>query len=268
MTRPSLINLGCGHRYHAAWTNVDLQPADPSILRVDLGKPLPFADGSFDAVYHSNVLEHIRRPQAAAFMAECARICRSGGILRVAVPDLEVICRIYLEKLGCCLRGETAAQAEYEWIMLELLDQMIRETSGGDMGRFLRRTPLPAEDFVYGRIGNEGREFVEQQRQSPIVAARRPRFWKSIRCRLASMFRRANDAAMRIGNFRLSGEVHQWMYDRYSLGSLMKNAGFLHPRVVTPERSDIPGWDGFHLEVAPDGSVNKPDSLVMEATKS
>lgn len=268
MTRTSLINLGCGHRYHAAWTNVDLHPAGPGVVRMDIGKPLPFADGTFDVVYHSNVLEHIRRPQASAFMAECARICRSGGILRVAVPDLEVICRLYLEKLACCLRGEEAAKAEYEWMMLELLDQMVREKSGGEMGNYLRRMPLPAEDFIFGRIGNEGREFVAHQRQATAVATKKPRPWKAFRQRLASMFHREPSAAMRIGSFRLSGEVHQWMYDRHSLGVLMEQAGFLNPRVVTPGQSDIPDWKSYHLEVTVDGSVNKPDSLIMEANKS
>lgn len=269
MKQPALINLGCGHRYHPAWTNVDLNPAGSDVVQMDLGKPLPFAAGQFDAVYHSNVLEHIRRSQAASFMAECARICRPGGILRVAIPDLEAICRLYLEKLASCICGEPQAEAEYEWMMLELLDQMVRETSGGHMGDYLRRSPLPAEEFVFGRIGNEGREFVANQRRTALaVPTKKPRTWKALCRRIASMFRRPQNAATRIGQFRLAGEVHQWMYDRYSLGRLMQQVGFTNPRVVRPDQSDIPAWAEYHLEVAIDGSVNKPDSLVMEATKN
>lgn len=268
MSSVALINLGCGHRYHDTWTNVDLHPAGPGVLQMDIGKPLPFPDGMFEAVYHSNVLEHIRRPQVAAFMAECARICRSGGILRIAVPDLEGICRLYLEKLAGCLRGEPQAEAEYNWMLLELLDQMVRETSGGEMGEFLRRVPLPAEEFVFTRIGNEGREYVAHQRRlEAATAGRRPRPWKAFRKRMTSLFRRQPSDAVRIGGFRLAGEVHQWMYDRHSLSKLMAQVGFPNARVVTPLESDIPGWPCYHLEVAADGSVNKPDSLVMEATK-
>jgi SAM-dependent methyltransferase len=269
VSRPALINLGCGHRYHPAWTNVDLVPAGPGVLRMDIGKPLPFPDGAFDAVYHSNVLEHIRRPQVATFMTECARICRRGGILRVAVPDLEAICRLYLDRLASCLRGEPQAEAEYEWMLLELLDQMVREESGGEMGAYLRRTPLPAEEFVYGRIGNEGREYVAHQRRHEAAAAAKPaRPWKALRRRILALLRPRPSVATRIGGFRLAGEVHQWMYDRHSLARLMAQAGFPNARVVSPLESGIPGWNEHHLEVAADGSVNKPDSLVMEAIKA
>ncbi len=269
MSQPALINLGCGHRYHAAWTNVDLHPAGPGVIRMDIGQPLPFADGAFDAVYHSNVLEHIRRSQVGAFMAECARICRRGGILRIAVPDLEVICRLYLEKLAGCLRGDAQAKAEYDWLLLELLDQMVREVSGGEMGAYLKREPLPAESFVFTRIGNEGREFVAHQRRlKAAAAAKKPRMVKAVLRSIAAVFRRKPSPAERVGAFRLAGEVHQWMYDRYSLGRLLEENGFLNARVVTPWESDISSWQDYHLEVAVDGSVNKPDSLVMEATKA
>lgn len=268
MTRPAMINLGCGHRYHGAWTNVDLHPAGPGVREMDISRPLPFADETFDVVYHSNVLEHVRRPFAIPFMRECSRICRRGGIVRVAVPDLESICRLYLDKLAACLQGEPGANAEYEWMLLELLDQMVRETSGGQMGEYMRQNPLPAEDFVFQRIGNEGRDFVAQHRSQPAATAAGQRPWRAFRRRLAAVFRRKPTAATMLGQFRLSGEVHQWMYDRHSLAQLMEAVGLPHARVMTPWRSDIPGWNEYHLEVAADGSVNKPDSLVMEAIRA
>ncbi|HUO47485.1 MAG TPA: class I SAM-dependent methyltransferase [Acidimicrobiales bacterium] len=45
---------------------------------------LPFADGSFDRVIASEVLEHI--PDDAAAMAELARVLRPGGTMAVTVP--------------------------------------------------------------------------------------------------------------------------------------------------------------------------------------
>ncbi len=45
---------------------------------------LPFADGSFDRVIASEVLEHIPDDQAA--MAELARVLRPGGSMAVTVP--------------------------------------------------------------------------------------------------------------------------------------------------------------------------------------
>ena len=73
--------------------------------------------------------------------------------------------------------------------------------------------------------------------------------------------------AMRIGKFRLSGEVHQWMYDRLSLRRLLIQAGFSEPVVRAAGDSAIPGWSTYQLEVNTSGRVIKPDSIFVEACK-
>jgi len=74
--------------------------------------------------------------------------------------------------------------------------------------------------------------------------------------------------ALEIGRFRLSGEVHQWMYDRYSLARLLKTLGFHEPQVKDANTSCIPNWASFHLDTLSDGQIIKPDSFFMEAIKS
>src|SRR5262245_1221859 len=90
------LNIGCGARFHPAWINLDLAPQHPSILQHDVTLPLPFPAEGFDAVYHAHVLEHLPRERARFCLSECARVLRPGGILRVVVPDLEQIARLYL----------------------------------------------------------------------------------------------------------------------------------------------------------------------------
>ena len=46
------------------------------------GARLPFADGSFDVVYSSNVLEHV--PDRAAMVREMVRVARPGGLVFAA----------------------------------------------------------------------------------------------------------------------------------------------------------------------------------------
>ncbi len=78
----------------------------------------------------------------------------------------------------------------------------------------------------------------------------------------------AEERALAIGKFRLGGEVHQWMYDRFSLARLLRQGEFEKIRQVNQAESHIPGWETYHLEVSADGRLIKPDLLVMEAHKS
>jgi len=74
-------------------------------LSARLRQPIPLADGCCAAVYHSHVLEHFPRDEAPGFLSECYRLLRTGGILRVVVPDLETIARLYLQNLEGALVG-------------------------------------------------------------------------------------------------------------------------------------------------------------------
>jgi predicted SAM-dependent methyltransferase len=271
------LNLGCGERFHPDWINLDLAAGRSNVISHDLVKGIPFAAESVDVVYHSAVFEHIRRRHAANFLREIHRVLKPGGIVRVGVPDLEKLCRTYLEKLEAALAGDKAASNDYDWIVIEMLDQMVRENSGGIMLKYLCRQPLPNEQFVYERIGNEGRRLIEQIRRQKTAPKKGPArlLYQRVRavaqalrdgllCVLAG---RKAAQALAIGRFRLSGEAHHWMYDRFSLGRELLAAGFRDPTVRSPGESSIPGWDRFYLDMQPDGTINKPDLLFMEAIK-
>jgi predicted SAM-dependent methyltransferase len=273
------VNLGCGGRFHPEWTNFDIVSTGPGVIAHDLSKGIPLPNESCDVVYHAHVLEHLRQPDAERFMRECHRVLRPGGLLRVVVPDLERICRTYLSKMEKALSGDAAAANDYEWIMLELYDQTVREEGGGHMKEYLSRADLPNESFVYERIGEEGRALVKMLRSAgadaeptPTLRMRFGRAWRSaaaaVRTKAVDLLS-GNDAARarRIGAFRLAGEVHQWMYDRYSLGKLLERAGFENPVVQPASTSAIPDWERFQLDVSATGAVNKPDSLYMEARR-
>ena len=265
------LNLGCGARFHPAWTNVDLHPQHSSILRQDIAGSLPFADGTFDAVYHSHVLEHLRREQAPALLHECLRVLCQGGTLRIAVPDLEQIARLYLDALGQAWSGDVAAEQAHHWHVLELYDQTTRERPGGTMVDVLRE--LPATAVAWYRLGADG-TVIRNHLEAPAASIPIPSRWRrwtgrlgGWRERLARWLLRDAYALLAVGRFRRAGEVHHWMYDRVSLRRLLTEAGFVDFRVVGPAESDIAGWADFQLDVGPDGAPCKPDSLYVEARK-
>jgi predicted SAM-dependent methyltransferase len=271
-------NLGCGARHHPDWINIDIVPRGPGVIAHDLSEGVPLDSASCDVIYHAHVLEHLRRTDANRFMAECLRVLKPGGILRVATPDLERMAQLYLSSLSKSVAGGDSG--DHEWITLEMFDQMVREESGGQMREFLRLDPLPSEAFVFARIGQEGREIVEVLRRHPDTPAaaapllrvrlaqalRHP--VRAVRGKLFELLLNSHDRrALQIGRFRLAGEVHQWMYDRYSLAKLMTDAGFADPRPLTATSSLIAGWTAFNLDTQSDGTVIKPDSMYMEATR-
>jgi predicted SAM-dependent methyltransferase len=77
------LNLGCGGNIIAGWENHDWD--------VDITKPLPYEDNSIDFIFIEHCVEHTTTPDAVRFFAECLRILKYGGTLRVAVPSADKI---------------------------------------------------------------------------------------------------------------------------------------------------------------------------------
>lgn len=265
---PCLLNLGCGQRFHPAWTNLDLAPADPSIRRCDVTRPLPFEGAAFDAVYHAHLLEHLPRAQALPFLHECRRVLKPGGILRLAIPNLEAIARLYLYALEDAWNGDQEAAAHHRWLLLELYDQATRECPGGAMLDELRDEACP---LAWYRLGQDG-AIIRQHHE----ALAKPPTWRdrvkgwlfgSWRERLVRWLLGKEYPLLQLGRFRRAGEVHHWMYDRVSLRALLREAGFVHFRCVGPMESAIADWSAYHLDTTPDGAVCKPDSLFVEARR-
>jgi len=279
------LNLGCGNRYHKGgeWINIDFVSRHEDVIAHDLLKGIPFPDNYFDAVYHSHVLEHFSRTDAASFLRECHRVLKPGGIIRIAVPDLEAIIDHYQKWLYLAIEGDTNAKANYDWIMLELYDQCVRNYGGGEMGKYLMQDYVPNEDFVRERLGSFFdiiRESTHNRAQPAHLLTLKSIVKKivpfSIRQLLVRSIRQLSESMRnkilgeryrQIGEYRLSGEVHQWMYDRFSLSRLLRQSGFVDCKVYNASESRIPGWKDFHLDTEPDGRVYKPDSLFLEAVK-
>jgi predicted SAM-dependent methyltransferase len=266
------LNLGCGQRFHPDWVNLDLHPTSPSIQKWDLQKDLPFPDETFDVVYHSHVLEHFSRADGVQLLARCWRVLKRNGVIRIVVPDLERIAHQYLESLDKSLVGDTESQQQYDWVVLEMYDQAVRETSGGQMLDYLLKASPAQIEFVRKRHGSEIDRILDAVMDKPRAKSHAGSFvgWtKSLAGRklLRLLLGSQGLATYDCGRFRLSGEIHKWMYDRYSLARTLQAAGFVNPEIAGPAESRIPNWARFALDTEPDGRVYKPDSLFIEAVR-
>jgi len=65
---------------------------------LNLSKTFPYPNDQFEFVFSSHVFEHIRRPVPAETLKEILRVMKSGGTMRVAVPDLSFFVSKYSEE--------------------------------------------------------------------------------------------------------------------------------------------------------------------------
>jgi SAM-dependent methyltransferase len=271
-----LLNLGCGNTFHPAWVNIDIVSFSPDVRVCDIRKKLPYPDAYFDACYTSHVVEHMKREEADRLLVECRRILKPQGIVRVVVPDLESIVKTYLSTLERADFGAAEAEPNYDWMMLELYDQAVRSFSGGQMGHFLVSPNIPNQEFVKSRIGSAAENYpasklvkkslwerISSKKPSLLLQKLRNTVAKTLVATIAGSEARQ---AFEEGLFRNSGEIHRWMYDRFSLRRFLERAGFVDIRVCRADESRIPDFNSYNLDII-NGKVCKPDSLFMEAIK-
>ena len=124
------VNLGCGLQCLPGWINIDgsltalfgskkfpfinkilyrlagssdyysfnaynkiIQTADLKFY--NLKNYVPLADDSADIIYCSHFLEHLNKNDGRQFLRECFRSLNKGGLLRLALPDLDFAMALY-----------------------------------------------------------------------------------------------------------------------------------------------------------------------------
>ena len=97
-------NLGCGTLIYkdflniGYWNNLEINglykdlngTTDTYMLNMDLRNGIPAGDGSLDLIYHAHMLEHLTYQDGIKFIQDCFRTLKSGGNMRMIVPDLEI----------------------------------------------------------------------------------------------------------------------------------------------------------------------------------
>lgn len=94
-----MLNVGCGTDYKKGWINID-NNSDHNIKKLDvnwdLRNPLPIDDNSVDFIFNEHFVEHLSPDEARVALTDLMRVLKPGGIMRVAMPDLESVINDYL----------------------------------------------------------------------------------------------------------------------------------------------------------------------------
>jgi len=297
----ALLNLACGCRTDDQWSNLDFSPyallahwprlsamlaraglisperyarlrgIDPNIIRHDLRRGIPFPDAAFDAVYSSHFLEHLPRPAAMPMLAEVRRVLVPGGVVRIVVPDLELVVARYaqatreLDSAAHVAQPPSAVQAAHVAQPPSAVQAAhVAQPPSAVQAPHVAQPPsaVQAPNMLPQAEAWRRHEQAVTQLFDPFIphegagtAAQRP--WLR---RLERLIRGPSDR---------TGQLHRWMYDRHSLGRLLAEAGFADVRVEGPLTGRIADWTSYHLDADADGTLYNPNpgSLYIEAVR-
>lgn len=91
------LNWGSGTETEPGWINSDIKD-DPAVdVICDILEGLPLETGSIDYAVSIHALPELRYPEVLPALTELRRVLAPGGVLRLALPDLDRNIRAYLD---------------------------------------------------------------------------------------------------------------------------------------------------------------------------
>jgi SAM-dependent methyltransferase len=107
------LHLGCGNKILDGFINIDVRPLEGVDIISDISKLDVIEDGTIELIYCSHVLEHFGRNSYKKVLQNWYKKLKPGGILRIAIPNFEVIVEHYNKNkdinilLGLLYGGQT-----------------------------------------------------------------------------------------------------------------------------------------------------------------
>lgn len=81
------LHLGAGDNVLDGWLNTDRDPGT-GLVHLDVSRPFPVTDASFDYVFAEHLIEHVPYATALGMLREAHRVLAPDGRIRIATPDL------------------------------------------------------------------------------------------------------------------------------------------------------------------------------------
>ena len=108
------LHIGCGKNLLSDWLNMDYLPLSSDALYLDARRAFRFGNDTFHYIFSEHMIEHISYDDGLKMLAECRRILKPAGRVRISTPDLAFIVSLYdVEKSG--LRQEYIKWAASEF---------------------------------------------------------------------------------------------------------------------------------------------------------
>ena len=137
------LHLGCGSQFIEGFIHVDAL----SLPHIDIVGPvdsLPtIKKNSIDLIYNCHVIEYFKRSDVSRELPEWHRVLKSGGELRIAVPNFSVLCELHqkdgdLKKIIGPLYGrqDHAFNFHYNVFDFDSLKNVLAETGFSNIRKY------------------------------------------------------------------------------------------------------------------------------------
>jgi predicted SAM-dependent methyltransferase len=109
------LHLGCGENYLDGYVNIDFSIDEHTVQTKSVADKyeditkLRFRNNSVDEVRLHHVFEHFQRWQAAAMLASWNNWLTRDGVVRIEVPDLSALSKVFLNPFSS-LRAKAVAE--------------------------------------------------------------------------------------------------------------------------------------------------------------
>ena len=152
------INLGCGGFALDGWTNIDggdgvlyRAPEDEKVIALDALRALEALPGGVARCISSeHFFEHFTRQDGYRILEESLRVLGPGGVIRIHMPDLAQIVRLYLDQIP-----------EADWESVQKPHRRVRLSLTVDpYGRLLRREGYTRAIMINNGFHMDGHRFV------------------------------------------------------------------------------------------------------------
>lgn len=90
------LHLGCGKNIKPEYVNIDGFVKGENITNMDILN-MTYSDNSADEILAEHLFEHIPFKDEERLFTECHRILKPGGMLVIETPDMEWLCKQFLE---------------------------------------------------------------------------------------------------------------------------------------------------------------------------
>ena len=91
------LHIG-GKEIKDGWKILNIQKNEGVDFIGDISDLSQFQDNSINEIYASHVVEHIDQKNIKSTLKGINRVLKDGGKFYVSVPDLDILCRIFIEK--------------------------------------------------------------------------------------------------------------------------------------------------------------------------